>query len=98
MVQRQKIVIGRLEAIKHKNNMSEIEKKTESEILYSDIINLPHHVSVRHPRMTMEARAAQFSSFAALTGHEDAIEETSAEHIQSVHNRNLVDPSECFDE
>ncbi len=78
--------------------MSEIDNKTESEILYSDIINLPHHVSERHPRMTMEARAAQFSSFAALTGHEDAIEVTSAEHIQSVHNRNLVDSSECFDE
>lgn len=78
--------------------MSESENKTESEILYGDIISLPHHVSVRHPRMTMEARAAQFSSFAALTGHEDAIEETSAEHFQSVRNRNLVDSSECFDE
>lgn len=78
--------------------MSEPEKQTESEILYSDIINLPHHVSTRHPQMTMEARAAQFSSFAALTGHEDAIEETSAEHIQSVYNRNLADQSECYDE
>jgi hypothetical protein len=78
--------------------MSEPEKQTESEILYNDIINLPHHVSTRHPQMTMEARAAQFSSFAALTGHEDAIEETSAEHIQSVHNRNLADQSECYDE
>ncbi len=78
--------------------MSEIENKTESEMLYSDIINLPHHVSAQHPRMTMEARAAQFSSFAALTGHKDAIEGTSAGHVQSVHNRNLVDLSECFDE
>ena len=43
---------------------------------YEDIINLPHPVSKRHPRMSMEARAAQFAPFAALTGYEDAIKET----------------------
>lgn len=43
---------------------------------YDDIINLPHHVSARHPRMSLENRAAQFSPFAALTGHEEAILET----------------------
>ena len=42
---------------------------------YDDIINLPHHVSQRHPRMSMYNRAAQFSPFAALTGYEKAIEE-----------------------
>ncbi len=44
---------------------------------YEDIINLPHPVSKRHPRMSMEARAAQFAPFAALTGYEDAIRETA---------------------
>ena len=43
---------------------------------YDDIINLPHHVSTKHPRMSLEARSAQFAPFAALTGYEDAIEET----------------------
>lgn len=43
---------------------------------YEDIINLPHHISSRHPRMTIENRAAQFSPFAALTGYEDEIKET----------------------
>ena len=40
---------------------------------YDDIINLPHHVSKRHPQMSMWNRAAQFAPFSALTGYEDAI-------------------------
>lgn len=43
---------------------------------YADIIHLEHPTSKRHPRMSMEERAAQFSPFAALTGHSDAIRET----------------------
>ena len=45
--------------------------------LYDDIINLPHHVSKRHPQMSPMNRAAQFSPFAALTGHDAAIQETA---------------------
>ena len=44
---------------------------------YDDIIDLPHHVSERHPRMPMLDRAAQFSPFAALTGYDAAIIETA---------------------
>lgn len=44
---------------------------------YSDIIDLPHHTSSRHPRMAEEMRAAQFAPFAALTGYEETIEETA---------------------
>ncbi len=44
---------------------------------YDDIINLPHHTSAKHPRMAMIDRAAQFSPFAALTGHSSAIDETA---------------------
>ena len=43
---------------------------------YDDIINLPHHISKNHPRMSIENRASQFSPFAALTGYENAITET----------------------
>lgn len=44
---------------------------------YDDIINLPHHVSDKYPHMPIYDRAAQFAPFAALTGHEEAINETS---------------------
>ena len=44
---------------------------------YDDIIHLPHYVSKKHPQMSLLDRAAQFSPFAALTGHEAAIEETA---------------------
>ena len=44
---------------------------------YDDIINLPHPTSNRHPRMPLYDRAAQFSPFAALTGHDAAIKETA---------------------
>ena len=44
---------------------------------YDDIINLPHPVSARHPQMPLPDRAAQFSPFAALTGHDAAIRETA---------------------
>ena len=42
---------------------------------YDDIIGLPHHVSPTRPRMSRQARAAQFAPFAALTGYEAAIRE-----------------------
>ena len=49
---------------------------------YRDIINLPHHVSKKHPQMSIEARAAQFGAFAALTGYEDEIEKTAKNSIK----------------
>ena len=43
---------------------------------YDDIANLPHPTSKKHPRMSMEERAAQFSPFAALTGFGAVLQET----------------------
>jgi hypothetical protein len=54
--------------------------ENRAEIRYADIINLPHHVSKKHQPMSISSRAAQFSPFAALTGLDDAIDETAAEH------------------
>lgn len=44
---------------------------------YDDIILLPHHQSNERARMSLHDRAAQFAPFAALSGHEEAIEETA---------------------
>lgn len=44
---------------------------------YDDLLDLPHPVSQKHPRMSAHDRAAQFSPFAALTGHSAAMEETA---------------------
>ena len=55
---------------------------------YDDIINLPHHTSLKHSRMSMENRAAQFAPFAALTGHKEAILETER----------ITEDKKCIDE
>lgn len=44
---------------------------------YDDIINLPHHESLNHPRMSNYNRAAQFAPFAALVGYEEALEKST---------------------
>ena len=51
---------------------------------YSDIINLPHHVSHNQPQMPMMARAAQFAPFAALTGYDAVIHETARQTDKQV--------------
>ncbi len=48
---------------------------------YADIINLPYVKSTRHHHMAVADRAAQFAPFAALTGHEDAVEDTAAQAL-----------------
>lgn len=52
-------------------------REEKSSHRYDDIINLPHPTSENHPRMSLYGRAAQFSPFAALTGHDAAIKETA---------------------
>ena len=44
---------------------------------YDDIISLPPPTSLRHPRMSLHDRAAQFAPFSALTGLDEAIRETA---------------------
>ena len=45
-------------------------------VKYDSIIDLPHHVSAKHPIRGKESYAAQFSPFAALSGYDWMIGET----------------------
>ena len=49
----------------------------QDEHRYDDMMHLPHHQSTKRAHMSLHDRAAQFAPFAALTGHEAAIEETA---------------------
>ena len=66
---------------------------------YENIIKLPHHVSPSRKKMELEARAAQFTPYAALVGFGDVVSETARtterqiipdEHVVERLNRILV--------
>lgn len=61
---------------------------------YEDIIHLEHHTSDKHPRMSMYARAAQFSSFAALNGHKEALKKTAEAFQAEVESADKEDKEE----
>ena len=66
----------RLEAkllISSNDQMNQVEKNQ---------IDLPHHVSKRHPQMALSDRAAQFGAYAALRGYDEAVTETVKKSIQ----------------
>ena len=44
---------------------------------YKDMLYMERPVSKRHTPMSLENRAAQFAPFAALTGYDEAVEETA---------------------
>lgn len=44
---------------------------------YDDMIDLKRPISLRHPPMSRDARAAQFGAFAALRGYDDTLDETA---------------------
>ena len=77
----------RLEAkllISSNDQMNQVEKNQVDQRAsqYADIIDLPHHVSKRHPQMALSDRAAQFGSYAALRGYDEAVTETVKKSIQ----------------
>ena len=65
---------------------------------YDDIIDLPRP-KMKHARMSMEARAAQFAPFAALVGYESMVQETSEQVIEAVeHETEIVEFPDGVDE
>ena len=76
MVRQQGSAMGRSAGTAQENEVDRL-KEEEPGGKYDDIINLPHHVSKKHPRMPMKNRAAQFAPFAALSGYGEAIREVT---------------------
>lgn len=64
--------------------MSSLEK-------YKEIIDLEHHVSPNHRPMSLYNRAAQFAPFAALSGHDAAIEQTAQINIRNYAERDSLE-------
>ena len=78
-----KQILQERESVKNisKENRIEFSGKLQKSVLevqrkYGDILGFPHHVSETHPAMPPAARAAHFTTFAALNGYKVPIEET----------------------
>lgn len=65
------------------------DRSMEAKWKYEDMLNMPHHISKSHPRMSMKERAAQFAPFAALTGHDKQVKETEEKAIERVEHREV---------
>lgn len=70
--------------ISSNDQMNQVEKNQVDQRAsqYADIIDLPHHVSKRHPQMALSDRAAQFGAYAALRGYDEAVTETVKKSIR----------------
>ncbi len=51
---------------------------------YEDIIDMNRPVSKRYEPMPRDMRAVQFAPFAALTGLDDALDDTAGVHMDAV--------------
>ena len=88
-----------------KGGRSPSRKRQENDIQrrYGDILDHPYPFPLRHARMPVEDRAAQFASFAALNGYEEAVEEEARlterevdldEGVREAINETLVEAEE----
>ena len=55
------------------------DNREDSRIIYGDIIDLPHWDSPKHPRMSLQDRAAQFAPYSAVVGYGDMVKEEARE-------------------
>jgi hypothetical protein len=70
-------ISSRLVGISLKTSVNAIHTELNMNEKYDEIIYMERHESEKHPRMPRLDRAAQFAPYSALSGYEDAVEETA---------------------
>ncbi len=71
------------------------QKTSDPHTIYPDIIDMLHHEPdpIKHPRMSLYKRAAQFAPFAALSGYDEMVSEETR-HVETDHQRELGEDEE----
>ena len=78
-------------------------QESDAQRRYGDILGHSYPFPLRHARMPVEVRAAQFASFAALNGYEEAVEEEARltereidldDSVREMINQTLVEAEE----
>ena len=64
--------------------------------IYSDVIDLPHHLSDKRKHMSMSDRAAQFAPFAALRGYDEQIDSSNESVLGAGYRNDLFAEDENY--
>ena len=67
--------VNKFENLKGGRSQTPKGQESDAQRRYGDILGHSYPFPLRHARMPVEDRAAQFASFAALNGYEEAVEE-----------------------
>lgn len=99
----ERYIVNGFENSKSEQSQNPKGQKNDAQRRYGDILGHPYPFSLRHARMPVEDRAAQFASFAALNGYEEAVEEEARltereieldESVREALNQTLVEAEE----
>ena len=95
--------VNEFENLKGGRSQTSKGQESDAQRRYGDILGHSYPFPLRHARMPVEDRAAQFASFAALNGYEEAVEEEARltereidldDSVREMINQTLVEAEE----
>ena len=95
--------VNKFENLKGGRSQTSKGQESDAQRRYGDILGHSYPFPLRHARMPVEDRAAQFASFAALNGYEEAVEEEARltereidldDSVREMINQTLVEAEE----
>ena len=95
--------VNEFENLKGGRSQTPKGQESDAQRRYGDILGHSYPFPLRHARMPVEDRAAQFASFAALNGYEEAVEEEARltereidldDSVREMINQTLVEAEE----